>query len=68
MIFGCDAQSKDVHQGIARVAGLEFDFAADGGYAEAIAVKGDAANDAVHETAIAGDDFGPFAIGRNALC
>jgi hypothetical protein len=52
---------------ILRVAGLEGDFAADGGNAEAVAVVGDAADDAIEDAAVgggfrfggvfAGDDF-----------
>ncbi len=60
LIFGRDAQGQNVDQRIAGVAGLEFDFAADRGHAETVAVKGDAANHAVDEAAIARDDFGCF--------
>ena len=42
-----------------RVAGLEGDFAADGGHAETIAVVGDAADDAIEDAAIGGGvEFG----------
>ena len=53
-----DAEREDVDQRIAGVAGLEGDFAADGGHAEAVAVMRDAAHDAVEQAAIARDDFG----------
>ena len=58
LVFRRDAQRQNVDQRIAGVAGLEGDFAADGGHAEAVAVEGDAAHDAVEQAAIARDDFG----------
>ena len=53
-----DAERERVDQRIIRVAGLENDFAADGGNAETISVEADAANHAVKNVAVARDFFG----------
>ena len=47
------AGAHGVDQAVALVAGLEVDLAADGGDAEAVAVVGDAADDAVEQEALA---------------
>ena len=44
-----DAETEDVHERVARVAGLERDLAADGGNADAVAVPGDAGDDAFEQ-------------------
>ena len=64
LVLRRDAEGQHVDQRIAGVAGLEGDFAADRGHAEAIAVKSDAAHDAVEQAAIARDDFGRVAMRR----
>ena len=55
LVLRRDAQRQHVDQRIARVARLEGDFAADRGHAEAVAVEGDAAHDAIDQAAVARD-------------
>ena len=51
-VFADEAESEGVDQRIAAVAGLEFGFAAEVGHAEAVAVAGDAADDAFEDGVI----------------
>ena len=46
-----DPETEDVHERIARVRRLEGDLAADGRNADAVAVAGDAGDDALEQTA-----------------
>src|SRR5262249_24426993 len=52
LIFADQAERECVHQWIARIAGLEFGFAAEVGYTEAVAVGRDAAHDAFKDRMI----------------
>ena len=49
VIGGDEADAHGVHEGVAVVAGREGDLAADVGHADAVAVPGDALDDAVEE-------------------
>ena len=62
LIFRSDSQGQNIDQRIPGIARLELHFAADRGNAETIAVKGDAANHAIHQSAIARDGLRRFAI------
>ena len=52
-VFSADAEGEDVDERIAGIAGFEDGFAADGGDAEAVAVVGDAFDDAVQDAGLA---------------
>ena len=56
-VFANKAESECVHQRIAAVAGLEFGFAAEVGHAKAVAVAGDAADDAFDDGVILVDEL-----------
>src|SRR5437763_3325721 len=56
IFFSGNAQGQRVYQRILRVARFESDFAADRGDSEAVSVMGDAANYAVEDAAIGGEN------------
>src|SRR5207253_2585835 len=65
VFFSGDAQRQHVHQRVLSVAGLELNFAANGGHAEAVAIERDAADHTVEDAAIAPDGLGAGVIVRD---
>jgi len=57
-VLGNDAEGEDVDEGVAVVGLMKNAFTADGGDAEAVAVMGDAGDNAFENAAVAGTSFG----------